>query len=106
GDWVVDASLTHGQSSFRFNIENSVNASWGTASPTSFDAGTLSSSESVGDLDLIRKIETDVVKSLAFVLGTEVRNENYKIRAGDPASYNFRDPAHGGAMTSTGAPKI
>lgn len=106
GDWVVDASLTHGQSMFQFNIENSVNASWGTASPTSFDAGTLSSSESVGDLDVIRTIETDVFKSLAFVLGTEVRIENYKITAGDVASYDFRDPAHGGAMTSTGAPKI
>ena len=106
GDWVVDASLTHGQSTFQFNIEDSVNASWGTASPTSFDAGTLSSSESVGDLDLIRKIDTGLVKSLAFVLGTEVRNENYKITPGDVASYDFRDPAHGGAMTSTGAPKI
>ena len=106
GDWVVDASLTHGQSRFQFNIEDSVNASWGTASPTSFDAGTLSSSESVGDLDVIRKIETDLVKSLSFVAGTEVRNENYKIKAGDVASYDFRDPAHGGAMTSTGAPKI
>jgi iron complex outermembrane recepter protein len=106
GDWVVDASLTHGLSRFQFNIENSVNASWGTASPTSFDAGTLSSSESVGDLDLVRKIENDLVKSLAFVIGTEVRLENYKITAGDVASYDFRDPAHGGAMTSTGAPKI
>jgi iron complex outermembrane receptor protein len=106
GDWVVDASLTHGQSTFQFNIENTVNASWGTSSPTSFDAGTLSSSETVGDLDLIRKIETEAVKSLAFVVGTEVRNENYKITAGDVASYDFRDPAHGGAMTSTGAPKI
>ena len=28
------------------------------------------------------------------------------ITAGDVASYDFRDPAHGGATTSTGAPKI
>src|SRR5262249_5769315 len=58
------------------------------------------------DLDLVRKIETDLVKSLAFVVGAEVRIENYQITAGDVASYDFRDPAHGGAMTSTGAPKI
>jgi iron complex outermembrane receptor protein len=106
GDWIVDASLTYGQSTFQFNIENSVNASWGTASPTSFDAGKLGSSESVGDLDLIRKIETDVFKSLAFVIGSEVRIENYKITAGDVPSYDFRPPANGGATTSTGAPKI
>jgi len=106
GDWLVDASLTHGRSMFQFNIENSVNASWGTASPTSFDAGTLSSAETVADVDMIRKLDTTMVKSLSFVLGTEVRTENYKITAGDVASYDFRDPAHGGAMTSTGAPKI
>ncbi|MGH9884527.1 MAG: TonB-dependent receptor, partial [bacterium] len=106
GDWMVDASLTYGLSTFQFNIENSVNASWGTSSPTSFDAGKLRSSESVGDLDVIRRIETDLVKSLAFVLGTEVRLENYQIKAGDVASYDFRPPALGGAATSTGAPKI
>jgi iron complex outermembrane receptor protein len=88
GDWTVDASLTHGQNSFQFNVENSVNASYGTASPTTFDAGTLSSQQTLGDLDLVRKIDTGVFKSLAFVLGTEVRTENYKITAGDLASYD------------------
>ncbi|MGH9885897.1 MAG: TonB-dependent receptor, partial [bacterium] len=89
GDWTIDASLTHGRNSFQFNIENSVNASLGTLSPTTFDAGTLASSETVGDLDLQRKIETGSLKSLAIVLGTEVRTENYKITAGDRASYSF-----------------
>jgi len=89
GDWTVDASLTHGQNSFQFNIENSVNASLGTSSPTSFDAGTLSAQETVADLDLLRKIDTTAVKSMALVLGTEVRSENYKITAGDVASYTF-----------------
>jgi len=89
GDWNVDASITHGSNSFQFNIENTVNASYGTASPTTFDAGTLSSQETVGDLDILRKIDTNgAVKSLAFVIGSEVRTENYKITAGDLASYD------------------
>jgi iron complex outermembrane receptor protein len=92
GDWTIDASLTHGSNAFQFNIENSVNASLGTLSPTSFDAGTLSAQETLGDLDLQRKIETNVLKSLSLVLGTEVRTENYKISAGDPASYEFGQP--------------
>jgi iron complex outermembrane recepter protein len=87
GEWTIDASLTHGRNSFQFNIENSVNASLGPLSPTTFNAGTLSSSSTIGDLDLLRKIDTTAVKSLALVLGTEVRTENYKITAGDPASY-------------------
>ncbi|HEU4729041.1 MAG TPA: TonB-dependent receptor, partial [Kofleriaceae bacterium] len=69
GEWTVDASLTHGSNSFQFNVENSVNASLGTSSPTSFDAGTLFAQETLADLDLLRKIQTTAVKSLAFVLG-------------------------------------
>jgi iron complex outermembrane receptor protein len=103
GDWNVDASLTHGINSFQFNIENSDNASYGTASPTTFDSGTLAASQTVGDLDLLHKIETTAVKSLAFVLGTEVRTENYKITAGDVASY---DDGNGKYFPGTTAPKI
>jgi iron complex outermembrane receptor protein len=101
GDWTIDASLTYGRNAFQFDIENSVNASLGTSSPTSFNAGTLSAEETLGDLDLLRKIETDVVKSLAFVLGTEVRSESYSITAGDVASYTF-----GGAPSIDTPPKI
>jgi len=94
GDWTIDASLTHGQDSFQFNVENSVNASYGTASPTTFNAGTLSASQTVGDVDILHKIETGAVKSLAFVLGTEIRNENYRIQAGDVASYDDGNPKY------------
>lgn len=97
GTWNVDASLTQGGSSFKFNIENTVNASLGTASPTTFDAGTLSFSQTVADLDLVRPLQTDRVKSLSLVLGTELRVERYRIDAGDEASYSlggatFGDP--------------
>jgi iron complex outermembrane receptor protein len=101
GPWNVDASLTHGTSAFRFDIESSVNASLGTASPTTFDAGTLASSETVANLDLLHKLDTGAVKSIALVLGTELRVENYRIAAGDLASY-----ALGTATTAAGAPKL
>jgi iron complex outermembrane receptor protein len=89
GDWTVDASITHGRNSFQFNVENSVNASLGTNSPTSFDSGTLASQQTLADLDLLHKIDTGVFKSLAFVVGTEVRTESYAITAGDQASWEF-----------------
>ena len=89
GTWNVDASLTHGQSAFQFDVENSVNASLGTSSPTTFDAGTLSSTENVANLDLLHKIDTKAVKSVSLVLGTELRVENYQIHAGDQASYSL-----------------
>jgi iron complex outermembrane receptor protein len=104
GDWTIDASLTHGRNSFQFNIENSVNASLGTLSPTTFNAGTLSSQETVGDLDLQRKLDTGgVLKSLALVLGTEVRSESYKIGAGDPPSYEFGLPGQAPAVPPDGS---
>jgi iron complex outermembrane receptor protein len=103
GDWNVDASITHGQNSFQFNVEHSVNASLGTSSPTSFDSGTLSAQETLADLDLLRKIDTGgVVKSMAFVLGSEVRSENYRILPGDPASYEFGPPGGTPAVPTGG----
>jgi iron complex outermembrane receptor protein len=96
GDWTIDASVTHGTNSFQFGVDNSVNASLGTLSPTTFNAGTLTASETLADLDLLHPIETGgAVKSLNFVAGTEIRNESYQIKAGDQASYNF-----GGLVTA------
>ncbi|HET9989127.1 MAG TPA: TonB-dependent receptor, partial [Kofleriaceae bacterium] len=101
GTWDVDASLTRGTSAFKFDIDNSVNASLGTASPTTFDAGTLQSTETVANLDLLHKLDTKAVKSLALVLGSELRVENYQIHAGDQASYSL-----GPATTADGQPKL
>jgi iron complex outermembrane receptor protein len=67
GTWNVDASLTHGTNSFQFNIENSVNASLGTSSPTTFDAGTLRAAETVADLDLLHKLDTSRRVAIAGV---------------------------------------
>jgi iron complex outermembrane recepter protein len=95
--WNIDLSLTHGQNGFRFNVENSVNASLGTASPTSFDAGTLHFSQTLGDIDLRRPLDVPGLKLVSFVLGSELRVENYQIGAGDDASWSnggatFGDP--------------
>jgi iron complex outermembrane receptor protein len=87
GNWDVDVSLTHGRSAMRFNVEDSVNASLGTSSPTTFDAGQLEASQTVGNLDLLHKVDTTQLKSLSVVLGSEFRIENYRITAGDQASW-------------------
>lgn len=91
GDWNVDTSITHGRNSFTFNVEDSVNASLGTASPTTFDAGTLAFEQTVADVDLLHKIDQDEVPALNLVLGSELRIERYRIEAGDEASY-FNGP--------------
>ncbi len=87
GDWNVDTSLTHGRNSFTFNIEDSVNASLGTASPTTFDAGTLAFDQTVADVDLLHKVDQKELAAVNLVLGSELRVERYRIEAGDQASY-------------------
>jgi len=90
--WDVDLSLTNGANSILYNIENTNNASLGPASPVSFDAGKLSFGQNVGNLDLVRLIDTDgSFKSLSFVTGAEFRVENYRIDAGDDASWQLGD---------------
>lgn len=95
GTWTVDASLTHGRSAFQFNIESSVNASLGTESPTTFDAGTTSFTQTVANLDLLRKLDAPDIKSLSLVLGSELRVERYEIEAGDEASYSLGTATYG-----------
>jgi iron complex outermembrane receptor protein len=87
--WDVDFSLSHGRNDLQYNVENTVNASMGAASPTTFDAGRLSFAQSTGNLDLVRPIAAGGLKSVSLVMGAEFRVENYRIEAGDAASYQL-----------------
>jgi iron complex outermembrane recepter protein len=98
--WEGDLSLTHGGDSFRFLVENSINASLGLESPTSFNAGRLMFHQTSLNLDLVRPLALDAFKSLSFVAGAEFRNENYSIKAGQPESYEL-----GPEVDSAGQPK-
>ncbi|MEX2157282.1 MAG: TonB-dependent receptor [Gemmatimonadales bacterium] len=107
--WDVDFSLTHGRNDFQFIIENTVNASLGAASPTTFDAGRLGFAQSSGNLDLVRPIAAAGVRALSLVLGGEFRVENYSIRAGDAASWQLGNGGDSAGVdfdtTAAGAPK-
>jgi iron complex outermembrane receptor protein len=107
--WDVDFSLTHGRNDFQFIIDNTVNASMGAASPTTFDAGRLSFGQSTGNLDLVRPIAAPGVRALSLVLGGEFRVENYSIRAGDAAAWQLGNGGDSAGVdfdtTAAGAPK-
>ena len=88
--WIIDLSATTGGNSFLFNIENSINASLGEASPTSFEAGTIRFNQTTGNLDLLRNIATGgKINTLSLALGSEFRLEHYQIEAGQFASYSL-----------------
>jgi len=83
-DWKHDVSLTFGGNQQLYTVENTVNASIGTASPTFFKPGGFNFSHIVGNYDISKSISDQL--SIAF--GTEVRSETYRIIAGDTASYS------------------
>ena len=109
-DWIVDLSAMTGGNSFQFNIENSINASIvGSASPTSFDAGTLRFSQTTGNLDAFRSIPVTGINALSLALGSEFRVENYEIEAGQFESYSLGNggdrPGIDFALQPNGSPK-
>ncbi|HET6724270.1 MAG TPA: TonB-dependent receptor, partial [Chitinophagaceae bacterium] len=84
GGWKHDVSVTFGGNQQLYTVENTVNASIGTASPTFFKPGGFRFSHIVGNYDISKSVSDQL--SIAF--GTEVRSETYRIIAGDTASYS------------------
>jgi iron complex outermembrane receptor protein len=86
GEWDYDASLTYGNNDFDFGLRNSLNASLGDASPTSFATGTYKFAQTVANFDATRGVGLGG-RDYTLALGGEWRHENFQTRAGDPASY-------------------
>lgn len=89
-NWHVDLSNTFGTNRFDFTVNNTVNASLGDASPTSFEAGGHEFSQNVTDLDFTRYFNDPLngaIKGVNVAFGGEFRVDNYKIHKGEEASW-------------------
>ena len=89
--WNLDVSVNHGRNAFDFLITNSNNATYGTNSPRQADSGGPRFDQTTFNFDVSREFEaTGRTTNLAF--GTELRQDRYGIRAGEPFSYlNCKD---------------
>jgi iron complex outermembrane receptor protein len=86
--WRWDASLNYGQNRFTLDLDNSVNYSLGAASPRSFYAGELTSTQELANLDVAREIPVSFMSGpLTVAVGLEARHEAYEIGAGEANSY-------------------
>lgn len=83
----LDVSSNYGGNTFLFLIDNSLNASLGDASPTSFDAGGQLFQQATVNVDGVKPLKIGGVDSFNVVFGTEFRFENYQVTAGDNASW-------------------
>lgn len=84
--WNVDLSNTYGANTFFIRVENSMNATMGLSSPTSFDAGGYGITQNNTGLDISRYFK-NVLYGLNVAYGAQYRVENYKLNAGELNSY-------------------
>ncbi|RYG35664.1 MAG: TonB-dependent receptor, partial [Burkholderiales bacterium] len=96
GYWDWDLSFYHGKDDIDIFVHNSINATYGLDSQTSFFIGNLQSEATIANLDLRESYE-DFVVPLDVSLGVELRNEHYEMNAGDVQGYT-----HGGARVLDG----
>ncbi|WP_326981413.1 TonB-dependent receptor [Chryseobacterium sp. MYb264] len=94
-DWQFDLSNTFGSNTFKYNVDNTLNASLGANSPTSFYAGAHSFLQNTVNLDVSKSVE-----NFNFAFGGEFRFEQYDIKAGEQASYARYD-IFGNVVTPT-----
>ena len=90
-DWNWDLGGVYGGNSFAFGVENSVNTSLGTSSPTTFRAGELGFNQATLNFDVSHLFPVSPVGALNFAFGLEARRENYTIERGDPNSFAVGD---------------
>lgn len=86
GDWSVDFNNTFGDNNFHYFVNGTLNSSLGTKSPTSFDAGGFGQSQNTTGLSFTRNFDK-ALQGVNVAFGTEYRVDNYRIFAGEDASW-------------------
>jgi len=86
--WQSDFSLVYGRNKIELGVENTVNPTYGAASPTRFNAGAMTYDQFVFDYGLVRQFDWGMAQPTNLAVGAEARREGYEIEAGEPASYN------------------
>ena len=95
GGWSVDLSSTYGKDDIEVRVEDAANASlyFDTSTltakgftPTSFHAGTWTTTQFTNNLDLRKDFEIGMATPLDVAFGFETRRDTYEIGQGDAAS--------------------
>ncbi len=85
-----DLSATYGRDKHTERASDTVNPSYGVASPTRFDVATLINEQTNINLDYGRDIDVDwAFKPLTLSAGLAWRDERYRLQEGDFASYSY-----------------
>jgi iron complex outermembrane receptor protein len=104
-----DLSATYGRNKLTFYTRNSLNPSYGLASPTDFYVGTLENEQFVADLAYTRELAVGFLESpITFASGVSYRKDKFIETAGDEASWRdggerVLDGPNAGAIAPAGA---
>ena len=83
GGWKHDVSFTTGGNQQLYTVEHTLNRGLGAGSPTSFKPGGFKFTNLIGNYD----VSKEVTDNFSIGFGSEIRQETFKIIAGDTASY-------------------
>jgi iron complex outermembrane receptor protein len=103
GGWDTDVSLVYGMNDVHYGVDHSLNTSYGAASQTQFDAGSMKYEQLVFNAGVVHGFEIGLPEPLNLALGVEARVEDYSIDAGEPTSYD-RGPVVGAPAGAQGFP--
>lgn len=87
GSWDVDLSLSYGRNELTLFTRNSINSTYGAASPTDFYDGKLIYDQIIGGFDARKSFELSGGNKLNAAWGIEYRNEGYRIGEGQKESW-------------------
>ncbi|HEY1110170.1 MAG TPA: TonB-dependent receptor [Opitutaceae bacterium] len=87
GPWAYDASLSFGDSTIAYDVDQTNNSSYGAQSPRRFYAGKQGYSELTGSFELSRQLTLGLAKPASLGFGLEYRRENFRTAAGEDASW-------------------
>jgi len=86
--WNWDLSAVYGSNEFDHDVSNSLNVSFGDASPTSFNVAEYEFTQLTFRFDMSRPFEVGgFANPVNLAWGLEYRTDNYETKAGDPESY-------------------
>ena len=97
-----DFSVVHGASETEFFIRNTINASLGPNTPRDFTPGAYKQTETIIDADFSYAVPVSGFASdLNIAFGSQYREEEFEITAGDPASFALGPLADQGFSSSS-----
>ncbi|MGE0595419.1 MAG: TonB-dependent receptor plug domain-containing protein [Hyphomonadaceae bacterium] len=103
--WGYDLSATYGRNQFDYGVSNSLNASFGAASPTTFHLASYEFDQFTLNADFTRDFNLAPALPANFAWGVEYRSENFETSPGDPESY-LQGPVAGAPVGAQAGPGL